>query len=716
MKKVTLLMVSLSLFPRLLAAQDFDLDKLAGEEWYGLYMNGQKSGYAVERMTVADDGSVALEEDARFHTTMMGVKQDMRIVSKREYGPDRRLLSVSEQIDEASGTSLFDARIEGDSLVLRASMGGATTEKTLPRPDESLEDALKQHRLVGDGASVGDEVRYSLFEPMLGKESGVVSRIVGVEERPFEGVPTKVFRIETRMIDLNIDTVSYVAEDGTTLEDVVAGMLTMRLEPEEVARDVHYSNDVIVSNAAMVDEPVPDPRTRDSLKLRLHGPLTSAHLYNDERQFLAAQGDAFVFVGTRPALDGVAPRRLPIEDEGVAEWTRPTLFIQSEEPALVAKAREILGEEADAAAASAKLCTWVYENVRTTFSARLSNALEVLGSLEGDCTEHSVLFVGLARAAGLPAREVAGLIYVEGAKPGFYFHQWAKVWIGQWIDVDPTFNQPVADVTHIKLVEGDLFKQVQLLPIIGQIRIEVLDQDAVPEAAPAAPGEPAAAVEQEPVHEPQRAQGAGGGRMRGAGVAFGVVMAAMLLTLTAGCGLLSKYRNKPTAPTDLGALESQAERILDHIAGGAGPFDAPSLDMGEHLARLRKRHSQVVALKEEHCLGEDNRGYVDLRCDSDEAKAYLDDTKRENEAQRIVAAENEDRKDLYREIARLRDEANVTLTVVERVYARKRLLRAGPGAAVQLPENAEDLEAVRASELGRKLGSDCVAGAWIALP
>jgi transglutaminase-like putative cysteine protease len=150
--------------------------------------------------------------------------------------------------------------------------------------------------------------------------------------------------------------------------------------------------------------------------------------------------------------------------------------VQSEDPRLIAKAKEILGGETDAVAASEKLCRWVYANVRTTYSAQLSNALEVLEHPEGDCTEHSILYVGLARAAGLPAREVAGLIYVGGDKPAFYFHQWAKAWVGRWVDVDPTFNQPLADATHVKLGEGDLFEQAKLIPTIGQLRAEVLDE------------------------------------------------------------------------------------------------------------------------------------------------------------------------------------------------------------------------------------------------
>jgi transglutaminase-like putative cysteine protease len=154
--------------------------------------------------------------------------------------------------------------------------------------------------------------------------------------------------------------------------------------------------------------------------------------------------------------------------------------VQSDNPELIKKAREIIGDEKDAKKIADKLCQWVYANVHTTYSARLTNALEVLENLEGDCTEHTILFVGLARAAGLPAREVAGLIYVDdsvGAPKGFYFHQWATVWVGKWIDVDPTFNQTQADVTHIKLAEGDPFTQAKLLPLIGQIRVEVAEEE-----------------------------------------------------------------------------------------------------------------------------------------------------------------------------------------------------------------------------------------------
>ncbi|MBI4557677.1 MAG: transglutaminase domain-containing protein [Candidatus Hydrogenedentes bacterium] len=468
-------MVTLSLFPRLLAAHSFDIASLAGEHWYGLYLNGQKSGYACNRLSQDASGQVTVAEEAHFLIRMSGIRQDMRISSKRIYSSEGALILVESEVNDPAGAKTFKARVEGDTLVLHSEVGGAAIDKTLPKPHESLRDALKQVELVGAGAKVGDTLAFSLFDPMFEREMKGVSRVVGMEERVFEGAPARVYQITTTLEELGITTNSYVTDSGVTLEDTFAQVMTMRLEPEDLAKDVRYSNDVIVSNAALVEKPIGDPRSRSSLRLVLRGPLTTPLLFNDERQQLHATGDKFEFTGKRVVLDGFTPVRLPVTDADAAQWIKPTTYIQSDHPKLAAKAKEIINDEADSFKVSERLCHWVYGNVHTTFSARLSNALEVLEDPQGDCTEHSILFIGLARAAGLPAREVAGLVYVEGDKPGFYFHQWAKVWIGKWIDVDPTFNQPLADATHIKLAEGDLLQQAALLPVIGQIKIEVPD-------------------------------------------------------------------------------------------------------------------------------------------------------------------------------------------------------------------------------------------------
>ena len=457
-------------------AQNAVLDRAIGRHWYGLYMNGQKAGYSYSEIAVDDAGIVTVTDDASFKLNMVGMKQDMRIFSSRTYSESGDLIRIVSQVDDISGRNSFEAVIRGETIELTSKVAGRDKTVVYPRPNESLSDVLMRFELISEQAEVGDSARFYMFEPMYEVEIEGRSEIIGIETRLLDGVETEVFVVRTILDVMQIESVSYITRDGTILEDRIAGgIITMRLEPEAMAKDVDYMNDVIVSNAARVDEKIENPRKREEVRLQLTGPLKAVHLINDERQSMIRTDEYIEFTGRLLSLDEFESATLPIHDEKVEKWLEPSMFVQSDAPELIAKAREIVGDETDALAVSTLLSDWVSDNMLSTFSARLTNSLEVLEHLEGDCTEHSMLFVGLARAAGLPAREVAGLIYVDAPHAGFYFHQWASVWVGMWIDVDPTFDQPIADATHIKLAEGDLFEQAKLLPIIGRIEIEIAD-------------------------------------------------------------------------------------------------------------------------------------------------------------------------------------------------------------------------------------------------
>jgi hypothetical protein len=113
----------------------------------------------------------------------------------------------------------------------------------------------------------------------------------------------------------------------------------------------------------------------------------------------------------------------------------------------------------------------------------LPSALEVLRTRVGDCNEHTALFVALARSVGIPSRINVGLVSVRG---NFYYHAWPEIYVdegserGLWLPVDPTLNQFPADATHVRLARGGLDKQVAILPLIGKVKMTVLDLEFVP--------------------------------------------------------------------------------------------------------------------------------------------------------------------------------------------------------------------------------------------
>jgi hypothetical protein len=84
----------------------------------------------------------------------------------------------------------------------------------------------------------------------------------------------------------------------------------------------------------------------------------------------------------------------------------------------------------------------------------------VLGSLQsgrGECVDFADLFTTLARTQGIASRTVYGIAYSALPSPGFRFHAWNEILRnGQWHSVDPTWNQAVADATHIPLSDQTL--------------------------------------------------------------------------------------------------------------------------------------------------------------------------------------------------------------------------------------------------------------------
>jgi hypothetical protein len=53
-----------------------------------------------------------------------------------------------------------------------------------------------------------------------------------------------------------------------------------------------------------------------------------------------------------------------------------------------------------------------------------------------------------------------------------------------WLPVDPTLNQFPADATHVRLARGGLDKQIAILPLVGRLKMTVLDLELAPGATP----------------------------------------------------------------------------------------------------------------------------------------------------------------------------------------------------------------------------------------
>jgi hypothetical protein len=241
-------------------------------------------------------------------------------------------------------------------------------------------------------------------------------------------------------------------------------------------------DDVILSTAIQSNVDLREVATYPELRFVLSGVQLEGFQLEGGRQEL--RGDTLVV--RREEWDAVAPdyERLPYPRMDFLEYLQPEPLIQSDDEAIIRAAEEMAAWRAvgrnDPKRIVGRLTMGVYERLEKEITFSVPNAAQVLSAGRGDCNEHTVLFVALARALGLPARTAVGLVFANDA---FFYHAWPEVWLGQWVAVDPTFGQVPADAAHLRFVTGGLAQQVEIVRLIGNLDIEV-----VPNPSPAREG------------------------------------------------------------------------------------------------------------------------------------------------------------------------------------------------------------------------------------
>jgi len=206
------------------------------------------------------------------------------------------------------------------------------------------------------------------------------------------------------------------------------------------------------------------PESLAVLRVRLHGVDLAGLALEGGPQTLA--GDTLVVRQEGPAPPGAGP---PLPTEDAARWLRGEPLIESDDPRVQAQARAVAAGR-DARQAAEELVHWVHGRLRRAVPTGPPSAVAALDRRLGDCNEATVLYVALARAAGLPARAVAGLVY---ANARFYYHAWPEVYLDGWVAVDPLFDRFPADAARLRLAVDALARQLDLVAVTGNLRLEV---------------------------------------------------------------------------------------------------------------------------------------------------------------------------------------------------------------------------------------------------
>lgn len=442
-------------------------------EWKEIFLKDKKVGYAVN-LIKPFGGGYFVQEEMFLRLNLMGLASGVHTATQCRV--DDEFLLESFNFSMTSGVVAFHAsgQVNGDELVIETGKGKSRRTQRIKLSSPPMVGASVGYFMKSRKLRVGETFEVPLFDPSTMAQTEAVIKVVSRESVKINRATYDAFRLEAEMWGGLLTF--WVDEIGTTLkEEGFMGFTIIKSSPAKAPLDLEVEEETDFYEAASisVERSLPEPARVNYLKLQVEGidPASfDPEVLNSARQRFY-EG---IMEISREALPLGASYHPPydVHSDEMKVFLEGEFNIESDHKEIIEKAREISENANNPLTLARRLSNWVYRNLEKRPVVAVPSALEVLRTRVGDCNEHATLLTALLRASGIPAKLSVGLVYTRGK---FFFHAWTEAYVGKWISIDPTLNQMPVDATHIKLVEGNLDRQVEIAGLIGHLKLKVMD-------------------------------------------------------------------------------------------------------------------------------------------------------------------------------------------------------------------------------------------------
>lgn len=424
---------------------------------YGAYAGGKKVGWTIREIKLGRyQGRDVLikSEETSIRLLVMGNPYHIAITEKTvlslvgdgrvEYAEHTKTLNKSKPVKTT-------AVRKGTSLVITSHANGRTHSRTVPLPKQSLREEMQFTAWLQGPRRKGDTFVAHSVDLDGGKvENQSINTFVKLETAPVDGVTARVAH-------LKVKSPEGLSEDLMTMKGIlvlqVIGKMMLQREKESKAKA-----GVVVADPGFnirVKKVLRSPRMIDRLVIQVTGLKRSDFPITHYQRILSEKNGVLTVELLHDFRDDSI--RQPLTDKQRSQYLQATAAIQSDDPTIRNLARKIVGKETDPVKQAGLLQEWVFRNLKKTYAVSATTSLGVLENKAGKCTDHALLFVALARAVNIPAREVSGAMYVVDASgPMFGMHAWAEIHNGKrWVTVDPMGCEVYVDGAHFRFSSDD---------------------------------------------------------------------------------------------------------------------------------------------------------------------------------------------------------------------------------------------------------------------
>lgn len=432
-------------------------------------------------------------------TTAQSVVHLSRALALREFTVS---LTSDSLAMRSTGRLLGDSLLE---LVLQLADGAADTTRVRFAGPLLLPTLVPLVVALGDAPEVGRRMKVTTFDPVSRQVQQLLLRVAA--ESLFVVVDSAAFNpAAKRWLGAHADTVrgfhvvadsggrfdSWIDEQGRPIAVQATPSLTMQRTAYEVAfenwrtRSAHRSaaggstdelSDASRARAIALGTSTPGWRPLDAMYLRIRGVDLSRFAANGGNQRLIGDTIAVRRDGAEAMLPAFPLPPGSAERARFGRDLRAEPLLEVDRPELIAQARRLKGREAMADVVTRRIVTWVHDSIADGDAEAVPSASATLRERRGDARARAQLVVALARAAGIPARAVRGVVAARGQ---VFTHTWGEVLLQHWVGVDPTFDQFPTDASHARLLVGGASLDPDIARLLERVRIDVLSETAAP--------------------------------------------------------------------------------------------------------------------------------------------------------------------------------------------------------------------------------------------
>lgn len=458
---------------------------LKSRNYFRLEYDGKLVGFAsyevVGRMSLAGESSWILNSNSRLK---LGVGSADDAVFESKLMVDTRTLAPSyfKAVQTAGGGSFSVECLYSKSMVAQTNTAGKQQQQHFHSYEGGVPkllfnnlwghlDTFPEHYwLLVRSATKGGRVQ--AYDPILrgGGELIVYAPVAEKWTLDKKELPTLVYPIS----DIGGTLLARVRVDSRNLDllevDEVGSGMSMRKSTPAIKAEVARLKPLDLLPRRTVESNIlfPEPEKLTGLEAEIDIKLRGGNLVDHQiagyRQYFSGEikeGHMKGRVIVRSVPSDIAHktkypfRKEDAPPEELARYLKSSPGVESEWPNLLNKALELTWKSESTFVAARKLMNFT---TQIEEGVSLPSARYAMESGVGNPESKALLLVALARAAGLPARTVGGLLYRDG---DFVPHHWAEIWLGKnegWFPFDPTTSEAGRiGAAHIALWEsGDI--------------------------------------------------------------------------------------------------------------------------------------------------------------------------------------------------------------------------------------------------------------------